>query len=304
MEEQDVLSPRLPQLGALRAFEAAARYENLTRAAAELHVTHGAVSKQIKSLEADLGEALFHRRNRSVILTERGRWLASRLRSMFAELESTFANFRSNGPAQPLVVSCEPTLCLKFLIPSLSAIRLETGVDVRVLAAGGSIDFRRDHIDLAIRRNDFPIEGDIATTVLCDEAVGPVCSPAVLARSSSDGSKSMLPALHTRTRPDAWAAWRRMGRPVVTCGSNVTYEHFYMALEAAIAGEGIALASIHMVGRDLVAGRLQSLCGFWRDGTQYLALSSHDVEEERRDRLVQWLAARMQDALFADIANP
>ncbi|MDF2601376.1 MAG: lysR-like transcriptional regulator [Methylobacterium brachiatum] len=304
MDAPDPMRARLPQLGALRVFESAARHGSLTRAAEELHVTHGAVSKQIKNLEADLGAALFVRRNRGVFLTERGRVLAARLRGIFGDLEDALADFRAGEPRQPLVVSCEPTLCLKFLIPSLGAFLQDTGIKVRVLAAGGRIDFRRDHVDLAIRRNDFAIDGTLHARVICDEAMGPVCSPEALPRFEADPGRFHLPALHTRSRPDAWAAWTRLNRPAIACTADMTYEHFYLAIEAALAGQGVALASIHMVGRDLAAGRLCGPWGFRPDGTQYVALSAHPIDrDERASRFVAWLSARM-NATLATVMPP
>ena len=305
MDAPPPIRERLPQLGALRVFESAARHGSLTRAADELHVTHGAVSKQIKNLEADLGEALFVRRNRGVFLTERGRALAARLRTVFETLEDALADFRETGAGQPLVVSCEPTLCLKFLIPSLGEILQATGIEVRVLAAGGRIDFRRDHIDLAIRRNDFSIDGALHAQVICDEAMGPVCVPEALAGFEPAAGRFALPALHTRSRPDAWAAWRRLDRPPIACEADRTYEHFYLTLEAALAGQGVALASIHMVGRDLAAGRLCGPVGFWQDGTQYVALSERPLaQDERAVRFVAWLSARMSAAVAAADNQP
>lgn len=300
MDAPAPMRARLPQLGALRVFESAARHGSLTRAAEDLHVTHGAVSKQIKNLEADLGTALFIRRNRGVFLTERGRALAARLRSIFGDLEDALADFRAVEPAQPLVVSCEPTLCLKFLIPSLSEFLQATGIEVRVLSAGGRIDVRRDHVDLAIRRNDFPIDGTLHTRVICDEAMGPVCSPEALSKFEVDTGRFLLPALHTRSRPDAWAAWKRLNGPAIACTGGRTYEHFYLEIEAALAAQGVALASIHMVGRDVTAGRLCSPCGFSPDGTQYVALSAHPIDrDERATRFVEWLSARMNATLAA-----
>jgi DNA-binding transcriptional LysR family regulator len=109
----------LPPLGTLRVFEAAARHQSLVRAAEELHVTHGAVSRQIQALEDHLGERVFERRNRGLFLTDRGKWLSLRLTDLFAELTGTFQDFYAHGQPRPLIVSCEPTLCLRLMIPRL-----------------------------------------------------------------------------------------------------------------------------------------------------------------------------------------
>ena len=143
---------RLPPLGSLRAFEVAARHQSIVAATAELNVTHGAVSKQIKLLEQELGAVLFERRNRGIHLTRSGQWLADRLGSVFVDLDRTMREFHRDGEELgPLTVSCEPTLCLRMLIPALTDLKNATGLDIRVLAAGGPIDFQRDHRILTYR---------------------------------------------------------------------------------------------------------------------------------------------------------
>lgn len=285
---------RLPQLGALKAFAVAARYESFVAAAQELHVTHGAISKQVKNLEESLGEPLFLRRNRAVFLTDRGRQLAARLSSLFLDLENIIADFRSNAYAQPLIVSCEPTLCLKFLIPNLGDLKESTGLDVKVLAAGGKIDFRRDHVDLAVRRNDFPIDPRLHVKELAPEAMGMVCAPQ-LAASLTQTPRPTITALHTRSRPDAWLNWRKTRNQTYKLASDIFYEHFYLAIEAAMAGQGVALASVHMVTTDMAAGRLAALGPFHQDGTHYLAVSNSDfATDERRLVFTEWLSRRMR----------
>ena len=296
MQDRNAGRVRLPQLGALKVFETVARHESLVRAAEELCVTHGAVSKQIKALEAELGEVLFVRRNRGVVLTERGRRLAGQVHAAFVELEDALAVFRERRLADPLVVSCEPTLCLKLLIPLLGALQQETGVVLRVLAAGGRIDFRRDHVDLAIRRNDFPLEATLYSRVLGPEAMAPVCAPAKL----DAARQGLLPVLQTKSRPEAWEVWQRLSGAKPAKGERIIYEHFYQALEAAMAGQGVALASIHMVQRDIAEQRLCKLADFIPDGTHYVALSPHPFEgDERMMRLLPWLTEKMQEALPA-----
>lgn len=279
---------RLPVLGSLRAFEAAARHRSMVAAAGELNVTHGAVSKQVQALEDELGTRLFDRRNRGIHLTLRGAWLAERLEATFADLHRTMRDFRKlDDAAGPLTVSCEPTLCQRLLIPALGALKQDTGLDLRVLAAGGPIDFTRDHVDLAIRRSDFPLPPGMDTATLAAERMGPVVRPD-LAEAGGD----TLPLLYSETRPDAWQSWNDGGGPRYT-GAAIRYQHFYLAIQAAEAGQGIAMASIHMVADAIASRRLVAPHGFLPDGTDYLAIWPADAIDPRRSSLVGWLKDRL-----------
>lgn len=277
--------PRLPALGSLRAFEAAARHRSMGAAAAELNVTHGAISKQVQALEDELGTRLFERRNRGIHLTRRGEWLAQRLEAAFTDLHRTMRDFRKlDDAAGPLTVSCEPTLCLRLLIPALGELKQATNLDVRVLAAGGPIDFARDHVDLAIRRSDFPLPPGVSTATLATERMGPVLRPDLVG-SNSDA----LPRLQSETRPDAWQGWDTAS----FTGPAIGYQHFYMAIQAAEAGQGVAMASFYMVADALASGRLAAPHGFLPDGTHYLAIWPTDSIDPRRATLTEWLKGRM-----------
>ncbi|WP_292050780.1 MULTISPECIES: LysR substrate-binding domain-containing protein [unclassified Brevundimonas] len=281
---------RLPPLNSLRAFEAVARRGSLVTAAAELNVTHGALSKQIRLLEEELGHPLFERRNRGLHLTTRGAWLAERLGPLFGGLAQTMDAFRhlDAGPP-PLVVSCEPTLCLRFLIPAMVDLEQETGMAVRALAAGGPVDFASRNYDLALRRHDFPLADGIEAIPLVEERMGPVVAP-----SLADADLSTVNRLHSRTRPGAWKEWLR-NRKVRFEGPDIQYEHFYLTLQAALAGQGVAMASVHMVSKALEQGRLVAPHGFAPDGTAYVLLRpSGRPDDPRVDRLVEWLRARMR----------
>lgn len=280
---------RLPALGSLRAFEAVARQGSLVAAASELNVTHGALSKQVRGLEDELGEPLFERRNRGLHLTPKGAWLAEKLGPLFGGLAQTMSEFHAldAGP-QPLILSCEPTLCLRFLIPAMVDLEQETGIAVRVLAAGGPVDFVAQGFDLALRRQDFPLPAGVEALPLVEERMGPVIAP-----SLADAALSDLPRLHSRTRPDAWKAWTR-GHKARFSGTDIQYQHFYLTLQAALAGQGVAMASVHMVATALEQGRLIAPHGFSPDGTQYVMLRPAGRASDRRvEALVEWLRDRM-----------
>lgn len=285
---------RLPSLNALRAFEAAARHDTLQAAADELHVTHGAVSRQVRLLEEELGEELFTRAARANVLNARGRALAEKLQDVFQDLAQALEDFHRDGIIPSLSISCEPTLCLKMLIPALGDLKRDTGLDVKVFAAGGPIDFEKDRIDLAIRREDFRVDPDMHSYPLCDEATGPVIAPTLLAKGEVEAAVLTAVQLHTLTRPDAWTQWLRLAGIKRARARKLTFEHFYLALQAAQAGQGAALASVFMVAGDIEAGLLVAPHRFTRDGTRYVCLSSADIGQDERKRIFcAWLAERM-----------
>jgi LysR family transcriptional regulator, glycine cleavage system transcriptional activator len=163
------LSNRLPNLLALRAFEAAARLGHFGKAGDELFVTHSAVSRHVRALEKDLGVTLFERRNRAVFLTDPGKRLLETTKLAFQQIADTTAELRADLPA-PLVVSCEPTLTQRWLIPRLPAFQsLHPDVTIHVQAAGGPVKLVRDRIDLAIRRNDFTWAPDVHAETIVEE---------------------------------------------------------------------------------------------------------------------------------------
>lgn len=279
----------LPSLNAVRIFEVAARHLSFVRAAAELHVTQGAVSRQIGQLEEVLGVPLFERRNRAVFLTREGVAFQLTCEQVMATLANGIRAIRRPAPVAPLVLSCEPTLAMRWLIPRLAAFRAHhPEIEVHLLAAGGAIDFQQQHVDLALRRNDFNWGADCHAQWVGQEMIAPVCAPALL-----DGGKLRLSRqclLHTASRPDAWQRWGVASGQRVGARQFAHYEHFYLSLQAAGAGLGVAIASLYMVGDELASGRLAAAAGgFVEDGSAYYLLSPLPFEQDRRRQvLLAW----------------
>lgn len=150
------MGARLPSLLALRCFEAAARLENFSRAADELHLTHGAVSRAVRLLEDDLGVALFDRRSRRVYLTDAGHQLSKAVAAGFGLIRNAVNELRANARQEKRwVLSCEPTLLMRWLIPRWPDFQARhPDVNIHLVAGGGEFSFANG-IDLAIRRNDF-----------------------------------------------------------------------------------------------------------------------------------------------------
>ncbi len=283
------MSARLPSLLALRAFEAAARHLNFGRAGEELFVTHSAISRQIRALEEDLGLALFERRNRAVFLTEAGRRLLGTMSEVFRQIGDCCSELRA-GVSAPLVVSCEPTFTQRWLIPRLAQFNIQhPDIEIHVLAAGGPVNFDRSHIDVALRRSDFNWTPEIFAESVVDEYVGPVCAPQLLADAQADILS--FPRIHSATRRDAWPRYIADNQvdDLHSAGHHV-FEHFYLSIEAAIAGLGAAIGPEPLVADALARGQLVAPRGFQPNGYRYVLLSRTPFERDsRRRNFLSWL---------------
>lgn len=290
---------RLPALAALRCFEAAARFESFSRAADALNLTHGAVSRAVRLIEDDLGVALFDRRNRRVFLTQPGRKLAQAVREGFGLVEAAVRDIRSEARAPALVVSCEPTLLMRWLIPRLPDFqRRHPDLAIHLVAGGGPVMLGRG-IDLAIRRDDFvPPEGTHAVP-LFRERIGPVCRADKIASSFDHLDAGGLVylrkdavLLHTRTRPDVWETWMRLTDRRVPGHRSQSFEHFYISLQAAIAGIGVAIGPWQLVRDEIDSGILAAPLGFVEDGSTYHLLSPAAIGTHGPQALLRdWLLA-------------
>lgn len=268
---------RLLSLGGLRCFEVAARTENFSKAADELSLTHGAISRAIRQIEDELGVALFERRNRAVFLTDAGRRLAEAVTDAFGGIRRATHAIRA-ARVQAVTVACEPSLLMRWLIPRLPDFeRGHRDITLRLIAArAGALD---DDADLSIRRDDVARPDGWHVIPLFAEEVGPVCAPHRAATffdldALPPRLQAHAPLLHTRTRPTAWADWSaRHDAPVGAASDGQWFEHFYFSLQAASAGLGVAIGPRRLVEGDLAAGLLVAPLGFERDGSTYSLLS-------------------------------
>lgn len=284
----------LPPLNTLLPFEATVRHASMTAAARELHVTHGAVSRQIQNLERALGTSLFERQTRALRPTSEARQLAAVVRDALDQIDAAARQIAHPTPIGPLTLSCEPTLLMRWLIPRLPDLAVNVpDVAVHLSAGGGPVFFERDGIDLAIRRDDFPFPEQTPRTRLFAERIGPVCRPDLAPLLTSPDGAAQVPLLHTGTRPQAWDDWRRITGRRTEPASQQTLEHFYLTLQAATAGVGVAIAPYAVAHDDLERGQLVAPFGFVPDGTSYHLLSRRSPEEDGRVRaLTAWLLAR------------
>jgi LysR family glycine cleavage system transcriptional activator len=247
-------------LTALRAFEAFARLGKMSLAADELCVTHGAVSRQVRGLEAICGVKLTQGPRNALKLTDAGERMARSLGRTFDELEQSFRDVRAAADRE-LHVSCVGTLAMKWLIPRLSAFHAShPELSIRVTEAYGPVDFTREPFDAAIRLIESVTGGDLAATPFLDNYHGPVVA-AELAKGGIDLVRT--PRLHTRSHRQAWTEWsEHAGVPVPQAPEDREYEHLFYMLEAAVGGQGIGISPWIYVANDIAAGRLAAPFGF------------------------------------------
>ncbi len=250
---------RLPPLTTLPAFDAAARHLSFTKAAAELHVTHGAVSRAIRNLEEQLGTRLFERGTRSVQLTSEGAAYAAEIGAALDRIGAATIVASAPKSAGVLNVSTSDGFAGRWLVPRLHRFhRANRDIDVRLSTSGTFSDFIRDGIDIAIRYGAGGYDG-VISEFLAEEEVSPVCSPELLQgehalRTPNDLKHHRL--IHDNFRID-WATWlRAAGLDDINPDNGVRYESAAYAVEAAVHGEGVLLGRSALVSADLVAGRL------------------------------------------------
>jgi LysR family transcriptional regulator, glycine cleavage system transcriptional activator len=285
------MADRLPSLTALRAFEAAARHSHFGKAGDELHLTHSAISRQVRLLEEELGVMLFERRNRAVFLTGAGKRLLETARLAFRSISETTAELRAGLPT-PLVISCEPTLTQRWLIPRLPRFHAQhPDITIHIRSAGGPVSLERENIDCAIRRSDFVWAPDVHAETLMEERVGPVCVPSLLT-SARHTSLYDLPRIHSATRLDAWDRWAADQAKTLNPVPSQTFEHFYLALEAAAAGLGVAIGPEPLVVNAIQDGKLVAPMGFRPNGFRYVMLSATPMAQDARKlALLNWMRA-------------
>ncbi len=253
------MSRTLPPLGALHAFEAAARHLSFKAAAADLHVTPGAISQQIKLLEDRIGAPLFLRRTRGIELTEAGRTLLIPTQQAFRLLTDVVARLRETDSGKILTVSLLPSFAALWFVPRLGRFRdRHPDIDVRISATPKLAEFDRDDVDVVIRYGLGRYPG-LHIEHLLAEDLFPVCSPKLLAgpaplKKPADLARHTL--LHDELRQE-WALWMRAaGVEGIDISRGPSFSLWELAFHAAIAGQGVALGRSTLVGQYLKSGQL------------------------------------------------
>ena len=251
---------QLPPLTALRAFEAAARHMSFTRAAEELHVTQAAVSYQVRQLERIVGVALFRRLHRNLILTDAARAYLPIVRQALDLLAKGTAQLKRPKFDGLLKVSASQSLTPRWLAHRIRRFSSDfPEYDIRIDATDALVDFAHSDIDLAIRYAQM-IDPSLESVLLSTDRVFPVCSPKLASESQplqtpQDLSRHTL--LHDEMTDITWRNWlAAAGVDEVDADSAVLFSHSGLTVDAAIAGQGVALGRSLLVADDLRSGRL------------------------------------------------
>jgi DNA-binding transcriptional LysR family regulator len=290
----------LPPLTALRAFEAFGRLGQMTIAADELCVTHGAISRQIRGLERDCGLRLTVGPRHRLKLTDEGARLAASLTSALDQVERTFVDLKSAAERE-LHVSCVGTLAMRWLIPRLAGFHeRHPGLRVKVTEAYAPVDLRRQPFDAAIRLAEHVPAHGVTSVMFLRNFHGPVVAPRLLdGAERGRGSIARLPRLTTRTHISAWSEWEdhtglSLGEPAETR----EYEHVFYTLEAANAGLGVGISPWIYVAGDIAAGRLIAPLGFVETPARFFFILPAGPVKPSAAAFRDWLLAE------ADAAPP
>jgi LysR family glycine cleavage system transcriptional activator len=290
------MTTRIPPLPALRAFESVARQGSLRLAAEELHVTHGAVSHQIKFLQQALGVELLVRQGRGVVLTPAGQRLAPALGDALSRLAQVIEAVQPDAQDKPLRISVLPSFAAKWLLPRLSAFMAEHPNIALTLDANVSVvNLHNTGIDLAFRYGPGQWPGVQAERLMGEEMLA-VCSPSYRNGKLPTRPRDLL--RHPLLRDESTRAWhdwfRAAGVSGVVPKPAMAYSDAGLLLQAVLADQGVALVRSVLAHDDIAAGRLVVL-----PGPRLLAAYAYYVVTDLRDTLppkgqvfVDWVRAQ------------
>ena len=291
----------LPPLNALKAFEASARLQSITLAAKELHVTHGAISRQVKLLEEHLAVTLLAKHGRGIKLTDMGSQLYEASNAAFSQIHNACVAIRQQTQHAPFVLACPGSLLARWLIPRLEKLQNELP-DLRlqvITNSGDDTNLQQSDADASLVFLDKPYPEHMLAFPLDTERIGPVLSPnyqhATQLFNAPPAQLLKEALLFTRSRPQAWPQWAQAQQ---LCAAELHFaqgfEHLYYLLEAAMAGLGVAIAPEHLVRNDIANGRLIAPWGFVETSAKLVLLVRDNQHEQRAQQLADWLINNLE----------
>lgn len=288
---------RFLPLSALRAFEAAARLGSFKAAAAELSVTPTAVSHQIRALEAQTGLILFHRQVRKVSLTDMGVRLFPVLCDGFDAFEATLARLMQQPARTQVCISATNAFTVKWLVPRMADFRRQhPDIDLQLQASDDVVDLRSTAVDIAIRYGRGPYPG-LAIQPLFTDQFAPVVNPHLGVTSPEDLARVPLIYFDWKRRQPENPTWERWfaaaRRPQPRKTSQLRFSDEGHAIQAAVAGHGVALVSLALIADELQAGHLVQPFGPAIEGhTHHLAMYADRSSSTAVRAVADWLCAQ------------
>lgn len=297
------MARNLPPLNALKAFEAAARHESFTAAAAELNVTHAAISRHIRELEGWLAIKLFLRTGRGVVLTERGKSYVTEVTRAFDVLATATENAsgRRRRRRQRLTVSVESSFAALWLVPRLGRFTAANPeIELVVESTDRLADFTRNEADVGIRYGR-GVWSNVAADLLARTHMAPVCSPALLREANVRSPQDLTPGLLLQEEPRRyWKEWLQAAGVADRVSPEGPMLGLHLTIPAAETGQGFALADEVIAGDALVGGRLVRPFDVTIESYGYYFVRAADRKESRAvAALHAWLKSEIAHTLEA-----
>lgn len=284
----------LPPLNAIRAFESASRNLSFSRAAEELGVTQGAISKHVLALEDYIGSQLFVRSPTGLSLTQEGYTLTEALRPAFALMTDAFALYHRRGPRTNICrITTIASFAAQFLVPRLPDFReRHPDIEIEFTTSIRLVDLDREEADIAVRYGPGQYQG-LASTRLCKPLLMPVCSPVLLKQTGDDIEKVLAGARRIQTAGyNEWRDWSKAANVDLSAYPPAyVIEDFLVALKAAMTGQGLVLLPQILVRDQLDSGELAQFSPIpvEVEHTYYVAHTAAAIRKPHVQAVVTWL---------------
>ncbi len=289
----------LPNLSALRAFEAAARHESFSLAAQEIHLTHGAISHQVRQLEQELGVSLFLRKGKRLSLTESGYRYAKAIRLALLDLSQATQTLQREGKVKRLSITALPSFGVRWLVPRLADfVESYPELEVSLSTSSQLVDFSREAFDIGIRHGSGNYPG-LHSELLMHDVYYPVANPEYVRQHNLRTIADLQGASFLRSADEPWTLWfRAAGLDWPEPAASLVFEDSAVLLRAAIEGQGVALGRHSIVDNDIQRGLLQRLfeISVISPHSYYLVGLPQTLQKPQVQCFIQWIKAKVDTA--------
>lgn len=293
----------MPPLSALRAFEATARLGSVTAAADELNVTHGAVSRQLKSLDEHFGVALFTKAGRGIVLTPHGEKLQNGVSEAFARLKDSCAALKHDVAEAPFTLACPGSLLARWLIPRLDRLHRELpALKLKVVVSETEQPGKQADASATLAFAEPPWPAEVEVFELMPEQICAVVSPQLMVHIDATKPQTLFAnkLLYTASRPQAWPQWvsaqgLETAQLAQALDEGQGFDHLYYLMEGAVAGLGVAIAPRLLVEDDLKSGRLIAPWGAIETPARLCLWLPKQTSNRRSEPLAEWLKQALVD---------